>query len=48
MPGRRPGPPHRRRVKAGTLSLDEIVEPVLPQQLIHAPIKRVTGCRGQR
>lgn len=47
MPGGRPGPSHRLRVKAGTLSFDEIVEPVLSQQLIHAPIKRVTRCRGQ-
>src|SRR5205807_8271770 len=38
---------HRLRVKAGTLQSDEIVEPVLAQQLIQLPIKRIACGRGK-
>ena len=40
-------PAHRLGVEAATLGFSEIVEPVLAQQLIEAPIKGVTGGRRQ-
>ena len=39
-------PAHRLRIEAGALRFDEIVEPVLAQQLIQPPIKGMT--RGGR
>jgi DNA-binding transcriptional LysR family regulator len=45
--GRQARATHRLRVEAGALAFDEIIESVLAQQLIQAPVEWMTGRRRQ-